>query len=115
MKKILLCEDVFEKFGLIIRSYCFECPYCGRETPRGGKAEGFRKAGMSHHVFACWEIGLFLRGYTIGKYTTRGRHGQVAMPIETTRAETWGPKFIKSIKANIRKREKDGVLDRLRP
>ena len=59
------------------------CPYCGRRTdlvsgrdgfgdPRG---EGFRKAGFSRHVYACYEKKLATFGCQLGVWDAAlGRH-----------------------------------------
>ena len=107
-------KDIFEQHFLIIHSYDFACPYCGRTVPRGGKAEGFRKAGFAHHVYACWEIGLYLRGYLI----TDGGFGpsrNVVALADVDMNEPWRKRFLRSIKANMRKRKLDGTLHLLEP
>lgn len=114
-KAVKLAEDVFEKRGLIIRPSSFACPYCGRSIHRGGKAEGFRKAGMSHHVYNCWEIGVYLRGYFVGEYTRGPRWGQRAIPIAEAQKADWHRRVMRSMGAAIRKRRKDGELDHLMP
>ncbi len=112
MKKPMYAEDVFKKKRLIIYPGYFACPYCARTVNRGGHAEGFRKSGMSNHVYVCWEIGVYLRGYLIGEWM-RGAGKQRAVPVEG--APDWGKKFVRSIKARMRQRAKDGELGALQP
>jgi len=114
--KTIFAVDVFPKHGLLVGPHRFRCPYCDRLFERGGHAEGFRKSGANNHVYCCWEIGLYLRGYIIGDYVENQRsRGHLATPVDEVTKTTWGPRFIRSIKANIRKRRKDGVLHRLEP
>lgn len=112
--KGVFAEDIFKKQGLTIRPSCFECPYCQRTVHRGGKAEGFRKSGFAHHVYGCWEIGLYLRGYFVGEWVD-GAGKQRAIPVEDAKAADWGKRFIRGIKATMRRRAKDGELEALRP
>ena len=60
-------------------------------------------------MYGCWEIGLYLRGYTIGAWV-QGRGKQRAVPIEKVLATDWGKRFIRGIKATMRRRAKDGEL-----
>ncbi len=56
-------NDVVPDRMLGLHASFFRCPYCGNQWQRGGKREGFLKAGASRHVRACREFLLFRAGY----------------------------------------------------
>ncbi len=124
-----LCTDIVPKRGLRIYHDSFECPYCGHFVYRGGHAEGFRKSGMSNHVFVCWQILLFQAGYVVGNYVSAeapedatdprqsddGRCGEEAVPIGDMKAKAWfDPKrVIRALKANVRSRVRAGLTPKV--
>lgn len=117
MTAVVRAEDVYPRYGVRVSTFEFRCPYCDRRFERGGHKEGFVKSGASNHVFTCWTVGLFLRGYMLGHAPIRG--GQRAIRVETiekkTRAGEIHPNYLRAIKAAVAKRRRDGVLATLAP
>lgn len=111
---ILLAKDVFEWRGLAIGRTTFWCPYCEKTWERGGHKEGFVKASASRHVYNCWQVGLFLRGYVVGQWR---RGGDTAMTIvEAEKREKSGKLhkgFVALYRRAVVRRRREGLLDRL--
>lgn len=107
MKKPLTCETIVPKRFMRIGSYTFTCPYCTRNVPRGGKAEGFRKAGFASHVAQCWEILLYLAGYLPGSWV-EGGHSLVPLNTTDPKLMPYVERRTRAIKAHIRKRAREG-------
>lgn len=49
----------------------FACPLCRRTVDRGGRGEGFRKAGLRSHIWACWVKSLAARGRRPGTWSEK--------------------------------------------
>lgn len=79
----LLADDIVPRRHIQIHTHEFGCPYCKHTCPRGGRAEGFRKAGMNSHIAMCYETVLLMTGYVQGDYQQLGnRHGHIAQPYD---------------------------------
>lgn len=111
-----LCQDVLPFQGLRHSGSSFWCPYCERTWERGGHKEGFVKASASRHVYGCWAVGLYLRGYMIGNYT---RRGDQALPLDKAKQQIRDgrihPRYLRAVKAAVAQRRRDGTLDKLQP
>lgn len=94
------CEQVIPEKKLRAFIDVFQCPYCGMQWERGGKKEGFVKAGAFRHVAGCRNVLLFERGYVPGMWV-EGR--QLAVPLAEASA-----KSIQCIRATQRSRIKTG-------
>lgn len=108
----LWVEDLVPRQMLLVSRSWFRCPYCDHVWDRGGRKEGFVKARAQSHVYGCWEVCLFLLGYTIGDYvrnrglTLGGR--QKAVPIADSH-----PRIVRSTSALMRRRKRAGTLEAL--
>lgn len=115
-KPIKFAKDVFEWRGLAIGPSTFRCQYCGKTWDRGGHKEGFVKASASRHVYNCWQVGLFLRGYVVGQWRSGG---DTAMTIdEAKKREASGEihkGYVRLYQQAVARRRREGVLDVLRP
>lgn len=111
--KPVSCESIVPQRGLRIQHDRFACPYCARTVRRGGKAEGFRKAGFASHVAQCWEILLFQGGYLPGPYSDRVQD-HIAIPLTSTDPAYAGyiARRTKAIRAHIRKRKREQQMPR---
>ncbi len=49
----------------------YACPICRRTVERKDSADGFRKAGLSSHIYACWEKGLATAGLAVGSWSSK--------------------------------------------
>lgn len=109
-------DDVVPRHGLRVYPHYFVCPYCARTFERGGRKEGFVKSGASNHVYACWTVGLYLRGYTPGNYTAG--HQRALTIAEAERGVREGKihkNYLRGLKALVAKRRREGVLGLLQP
>lgn len=83
----------------------FRCPYCGRTWDRGGHKEGFVKAAANNHVAMCYEILVWLAGYTL--------LWSNAKPIDT--ADQYYKRDRRRILATIAKRKREGWMPKMPP
>lgn len=113
---IRFARDVFEWRGLAVGFSVFRCPFCGKTWDRGGHKEGFVKASALRHVYNCWQVGLFLRGYVVGQWR---RGGETVMTIaEAKEREARGvlhKGYVRLYQQAAARRRREGVLDVLRP
>jgi len=107
MSEVLFCEQIVERKPLTIYADSFECPYCGREWQRGGHKEGFVKSAATRHVFGCWELALFEKGYCLGEYP-RGQTGHRAIKVEDMRKLPDGKYIIAALQGLKRRRAAHG-------
>lgn len=123
----VLCESKVPKRLMIRRVGHFVCPYCGLSWPRGGHAEGFRKANAASHVHGCWEILVYQAGFLIGEWHNIGRkkrieklpiggtvyryegggHRAIPVPAEL---DGWKKRVVVAIKNSIRVRRRAGLV-----
>lgn len=115
-KAAKLAKDVFAWKGLCISPRAFWCSYCGKEWERGGHKEGFVKASASRHVYNCWQVGLFLRGYVVDGWT---RGGDTVITIQDAKErEARGvlhKGFVRLYQQAAARRRREGVLSALMP
>lgn len=107
-------EEIVPIRGLQIYPSHFRCPHCPRTADRGGKAEGFRKAGMSNHVAACREVRLLEAGF-VERVTVSGK--REAMPVDEfdewsrlPENRYWAAARLRNIRASRRRFMKAGDL-----
>lgn len=102
-----LCTDIVPQRYIQVSDHWFQCPYCGLAWERGGKREGFVKAGAMRHVFGCWTVLLLNAGYTTGKATVGGYRAE---PVSESH-----PKIVQSVKAIAKARQKAGLTPTRQP
>lgn len=95
-------QDLKERHLGIFAGY-FYCPYCQKLWWRGGHKEGFVKAAATRHVSGCWTVLVYVRHAII---PMGWEHGRQKFMSEYQAAKY--PHILKSIKALVRKRKKDG-------
>lgn len=102
--------DVVPQHRLRVGQSRFWCPYCGTTWERGGHKEGFVKSGANNHVYACWEVVLFLRGFVAvgqtGGYSGSGK--LVAVPL--AEAE---PRHVRAVRSLLASRRRAGLNPQL--
>lgn len=102
-----LAHTIFPERSVLVTSDKFTCPYCAHAWARGTTNESSLRAGATTHTKACWEIGLYLRGYALDMQSPKG---WLAIPLTGARRSR-----IESIKRTVRKRKREGVLEMLLP
>jgi hypothetical protein len=101
--KPVRCNDILPRRGLIVGALEFRCPWCGRAWERGGHREGFVKSGANNHVYTCWEILLWQRGYAPGEWAMKGQKAVAIQRLGADRA-----RYERSYRANLAKRRREG-------
>lgn len=68
------------------------CPYCDKTWARGGRAEGFRKAGAQRHVWSCFEKSVKARGLRLGNWSDPKQGYRLVRSVDSCTAENTAKK-----------------------
>lgn len=103
---------VIPKKTLVIALTQFMCPYCEKCWYRGGHKEGFVKSSAMRHVYGCWEVALYMRGYVAVVPMENRGHSLKATPVKKLDgSEPWHKRVLQCVRGRYNDRKRAGVLD----